>query len=100
VIAKQIFQYAMPAQVVVMLLLVFLIMVSGMSVAFVKYESRRLFTEMEKLRTYRDELVVEWGRLQIELATWAEHGRVEELAINKLQMHVPSETDIRVIGQE
>jgi cell division protein FtsL len=99
VIVKQVFQFAMPAQVVVMLALIALIMVSGMSVAFVKYESRKLFTEMEKLRTYGDELVVEWGRLQIELATWAEHGRVEELAVNKLQMRVPFETDVRVIGK-
>ncbi len=31
-------------------------LLSGMAVAFVKYESRKLFTEMERLRVQRDEL--------------------------------------------
>lgn len=96
-IAKQIFQFALPGQVVVMLVLTALIMISGVAVAFVKYESRMLFTEMEKLRTYRDGLANDWMLLQLELATLARHDLVEQGATGKLQMHMPEHTEIRVL---
>ena len=96
-IAKQIFQFALPAQVVVMLVLAILIMLSGVAVAFVKYESRMLFTEMEKLRTYRDGLANDWMLLQLELATLARHDRVEQGATGKLKMHMPAQNEIQVI---
>jgi cell division protein FtsL len=68
-----------------------------MAVTFVKYESRKLFTEMERLRLQRDELAVDWGRLQLELATWGEQGRIKETAIQRLQMQVPQVADIVVV---
>ena len=80
-----------------MLVLIALIMISGVSVAFVKYESRMLFTEMEKLRTYRDGLANDWMLLQLELATLAMHDRVEQGAVDKLQMRVPAQNDIQIL---
>ena len=80
-----------------MMVLVGLVMVSGVSVAFVKYESRQLFTEKEKLRTYRDELANEWMLLQVELATRAMHDRIERDAVTRLQMQMPQQNDIRVL---
>lgn len=99
-IGREIFQFAMPGQVIVLAVLVVAVLISGFAVTYMKYESRKLFTEMEKLRVERDELVVDWSRLQIELATWAEHGRVEDLAANKLNMLMPRVGDIVVIGQK
>lgn len=99
-IGGELFKALPTAQAVGLLLLLALVLASGMAVVMSKYESRRLFNEMEKLRGFRDEAVVEWGRLQIELATWAEHGRIEELAVEKLQMRVPGLQDIQVINAD
>ena len=91
------FQFMFQWQMVMAMLLVAAVLLSGMAVTFVKYESRKLFTEMERLRVQRDGLAVDWGRLQIELATWAEQGRVKERAVNQLNMQVPQVTDMLVI---
>lgn len=91
------FQFLFQGQMVMAMLLVAAVLLSGMAVTFVKYESRKLFTEMERLRVQRDGLAVDWGRLQIELATWAEQGRVKERAVNQLNMQVPQVTDMLVI---
>ena len=78
-IGREIFQFAMPGQVIVLAVLILAVLVSGFAVTYMKYESRKLFTEMEQLRVERDELVVDWSRLQIELATWAENSRVQDI---------------------
>jgi cell division protein FtsL len=36
-----------------------------------------------------DALDVEWGQLQLEQSTWANHSRVEKIAREKLQMKTP-----------
>jgi cell division protein FtsL len=100
VIGREIFQFAMPGQVIVLAVLILAVLVSGFAVTYMKYESRKLFTEMEKLRVERDELVVDWSRLQIELATWAEHSRVEDIATEKLSMQMPRVENIVVIGRK
>jgi len=87
----------MQGQTVFVMLLVIAVMISGMSVAYVKFESRKLFGELEKIRIQRDELVVNWGRLQIELATWAEHGRIEVKASDELDMLMPKAAETMVI---
>lgn len=79
------------------MMLAMAVVLSGTAVAFVKYESRKLFTEMESLRVERDELAVDWGRLQIELATWAEQGRIKKSAAERLEMQVPEVADMMVI---
>jgi len=80
-----------------MLVLAALILLSGVAVAYVKYESRMLFTEMEKLRTYRDGLANDWMLLQLELATLARHDRIEQGATGTLKMHMPDQNEIQVI---
>ena len=94
---KDAFQSLFQAPVMVMVVLAIAVLFSGMAVALVKYESRKLFTEMEKLRMQRDELAVDWSRLQIELATWAEQGRVKAEAVERLQMRAPQLVDMKVI---
>lgn len=99
-IGREIFQFAMPGQVIVLAVLILAVLVSGFAVTYMKYESRKLFTEMERLRVERDELVVDWSRLQIELATWAEHSRVEDIATEKLSMQMPRVENIVVLGRK
>jgi cell division protein FtsL len=49
-----------------------------------------LFVELQQLEKERDELNVEWGRLQLEQGAWSAHGRVEQIAREKLSMRIPS----------
>jgi cell division protein FtsL len=87
-------------QNLLMLVLVTSVLLSGMAVVYAKYESRKLFSEMEKLRLQRDDMVVDWGRLQIELATWSENSRIQEKAIEKLGMQMPAMSNVVVIKDQ
>ena len=41
--------------------------------------------------------LVEWGQLQIEQSTWAQHARIEQVATEELSLLRPSTADIFVI---
>jgi len=75
-------------------LLVALIFASALNVVLQRYETRSLFIELTALRKQKDELDREWGQLLLEQGTWGAHGRVEDLARNRLDMTVPRQQDI------
>ena len=83
----------------VLLVLVFAVVcvLSAIAIIYTKHESRKLFVELERLTEERDELNIEWGQLQIEQSTWATHGRIEQVANDRLSLHRPPSTDIYVI---
>ena len=62
---------------------------SALGVVYTQHESRKLFVELQGLQNARDELNVDWGRLQLEQSTWATHGRIEAIAREKLDMTIP-----------
>lgn len=70
---------------------------TALGVVWVRHESRVQFVALQRLNENRDALNVEWGRLQLEQATWAEASRIERLARDELRMHVPTPDEIRVI---
>ena len=45
------------------------VVVSATGVVYAKYASRISFAELESIRTKRDAVDVEWGRLQLEQST-------------------------------
>ena len=69
--------------------LVSLVLISALAVVNAKHQGRKAFVALEGLRTERQQMDVEWGRLQLEQATWATHGRVEQMAREKLGMMIP-----------
>ncbi len=73
---------------------------SAVAVVYAKYASRKAFVELQQLRGQRDQADVEWGRLQLEQSTWATHGRVERIAREKLEMHIPETNEIVMISAE
>ena len=73
---------------------------SAMALVYTKHESRKLFVELEELTTERDELNIEWGQLQIEQSTWATHGRIEQVANDKLSLVRPEATEVFVIERQ
>ena len=70
---------------------------SAMAMVYTKHESRKLFIELEGLTHERDELNIEWGQLQIEQSTWAQHARIEQVATDDLALVRPATTEIFVI---
>ena len=82
-----------------LLVLVFAVVcvLSALALVYTKHESRKLFVELEQLTHERDELNIEWGQLQIEQSTWAQHARIEQVAIDDLSLVRPEATEIFVI---
>ena len=70
---------------------------SAIALVYTKHESRKLFVELEQLTRERDELNIEWGQLQIEQSTWAQHARIEQVAADDLALVRPEATEIFVI---
>ncbi|HEY0310355.1 MAG TPA: cell division protein FtsL [Luteimonas sp.] len=82
------------------LLLVLLVVAnvaSAVGVVFARHEHRQLFTRLTKLEAARDELNIEFGRLQLEQATWAESNRIDQVARTRLGMVFPETRDIVVV---
>ena len=62
-----------------------------------RHEHRQAFIELNKLDKTRDELNIEFGRLQLEQATWAQANRIDQVARQKLGMKFPEAEDIVVV---
>jgi cell division protein FtsL len=71
--------------------------VSGIGIVFARHEHRQLFIALTKLEKARDELNIEFGRLQLEQATWAESNRIDQVARTRLGMVFPETRDIVVL---
>jgi cell division protein FtsL len=67
-------------------LLLMAVVGSGVGVVWLRQQSRVLFIESNQLARERDNLDFEFGRLQLEQATWAENNRIEQIARGRLGM--------------
>jgi len=73
--------------------------VTGIGVVNARHEHRQLFVQLTRLEHARDELNIDFGRLQLEQATWAEANRIDQIARTRLGMKFPGTADIVVIRQ-
>jgi cell division protein FtsL len=71
--------------------------ISAIGVVHARHRHRQLFVELTKLEKARDELNIEFGRLQLEQATWAESNRIDQIARSRLGMKFPETGDIVVV---
>jgi len=62
-----------------------------------RHEHRLAFVALSRLEKSRDELNIEFGRLQLEQATWAESNRVDQVARTRLGMVLPRAEDVVVL---
>jgi cell division protein FtsL len=69
--------------------LVLVLLVCALAIVASNHRARQLFIELEREQTRMHSLDVEWGQLQLEQSTWANHARVEKIAREKLQMRTP-----------
>ena len=72
--------------------------VSAVATVYVQHHRRMQFVELRKLERERDAMQVEWGQLQLEQSTWATHERIERLALEKLDLHMPPVADIVLLS--
>ena len=80
-----------------MLLLLVIVVLSGLSVAYVAYENRRLNNQIQQALDNRNNAQVEWGKLLLEHSTLASPGRIERIAKEKLGMAVPKMSQIEMV---
>ena len=77
--------------------LVLAVMASAVGAVYAKHENRKLFMELQALTEERDQLEVDWSRLQIEQSTWSTHARVEQLARDEMHMRNPGSEELKVV---
>lgn len=87
----------MIARGLVLTLLLLVTIASAIGVVYARQQSRLLFVELTRLGNERDDLNFEFGRLQLEQATWAENNRVEQIARGRLGMLSPGAAQTIVI---
>ncbi|MDN5850221.1 MAG: cell division protein FtsL [Nitrococcus sp.] len=80
------------------LVLLVVVVGSAVAVSYSKHNSRRLFIQLQALQRERDQLNIEWGRLQLEQAAWATHGRIERIARERLEMRMPTQSDVVILS--
>ena len=78
----------MSGKVLLIMILLIVTFVSAISVVYVKHYNRKLFVEVQQLEKQRDDMEIEWGKLQLEQNTWATHSRIERIAKEKLQIKI------------
>lgn len=76
------------------------VLVSAISVVYVKHRSRVLFVELRSLERTRDQLDVQWSQLAIERSSVGTLDRIEQVARERLGFNEPSVSDIEVVVVE
>jgi cell division protein FtsL len=83
--------------VLCLLSLLVAVLASAIGVVWTRHESRVLFVNLTSLQNQRDELNIEYGKLELEQATYAEPRRIDDEARQKLGMVDPRPQDIRLL---
>jgi len=79
------------------IILLLILVMSAIGVIYSKHHNRMLYVELRGLQTTRDDLNVDWDRLQIEQSTWATHARVEGAARKRLAMRNVDYNEVIVV---
>ena len=79
------------------LALLICVLASALGVVWTRHENRVLFVSLSALQNQRDDLNIEYGRLELEQATHAEPRRIDEEARDSLGMFEPRAQDIRLL---
>ena len=82
---------------VAFLLMVVAVLSSAVAVVYSRHLHRQAYIALSTLEHERDELNIEFGRLQLEQATWSEANRIEQVAGTRLGMRFPGDEDVVVL---
>lgn len=81
----------------ILTLLVFAVLGSGVAVVYARQEHRQAYVQLNRLLRERDEINIEFSRMQLEQATWAETNRIEQVATQRIGMVFPQAAELVVI---
>ena len=73
------------------------VLASGIAVVYARQQHRQANVELTGLLKQRDEIDIEFSRLQLEQATWAETNRIEQVATERLGMSFPDKPELIVV---
>ncbi len=80
-----------------LLVLVFSVLGTGVGVVYAKARSRALFVEVQQQRAVLEREIMEWGRLQLELASTGSLEDVTRAARGRLHMRAPDPEQVVVV---
>jgi cell division protein FtsL len=75
------------------------VVASGIAVVWARHQDRAAFVQLSNLQNQRDALNVEFGRLELEQATWASPSRIEQIARGQLGMISPPAASVEMIHE-
>ena len=74
-----------------------LVLILALSLVYTRVTTRSLYLQLQGLQQQRDDFNVEWGRLLLQEARYAEPRYIEKVARQKLGMVFPERDKISVI---
>jgi cell division protein FtsL len=74
-----------------------LVLLLALSLVYTRVTTRSLYLQLQAEQQYRDDFNVEWGRLLLQEARYAEPRYIEKVARQKLGMVFPVREKISVI---
>jgi cell division protein FtsL len=74
-----------------------LVLLLALSLVYTRVTTRSLYLQLQAEQQYRDDFNVEWGRLLLQEARYAEPRYIEKVARQKLGMVFPAREKIAVI---
>ena len=74
-----------------------LVLLLALSLVYTRVTTRSLYLQLQSEQQFRDKFNVEWGRLLLQEARYAEPRYIEKVARQKLGMVFPSHEKIAVI---
>ena len=79
------------------MILLLVVVICALGVVTSQHRARKLFQALEAEQERARQLDVEYGQLQLEMSTWANHPRIEKIARDRLHMVTP-DSAVRVPG--
>ncbi len=82
------------------MVLAFMCFCMAVGVIYTKHLNRQKHIELSQIQSSLDQLDIEWSRLQIEESTFSEHGLIEAVAAQRLEMVFPEGQSVVVISDK
>jgi cell division protein FtsL len=71
------------------MILLLVVVVCALGAVTSQHRARKLFQALEAEQERARQLDIEYGQLQLEMSTWANHPRIEQIARDRLRMVSP-----------
>ncbi|MFA5959354.1 MAG: cell division protein FtsL [Tatlockia sp.] len=93
----QLLEMRLPKSLCFILILLLSVLFTAIAIIYTTNEHRINFTQIQHLEQEANQLQLQWGQLLLEQASLATPARVEQLAVEKLQMKLPADKEIFVL---